>query len=163
MKGLLFLYFFILPLLLLPLSKAMEVEWKSFQDAFLKSVIEINDRSKKDLKSLGEKYLVALNRLLEKEKQSGNLDTSVALTSEIERWKLNAEMPDSLSELEMIKKHQKPNPQMEIPGGIIEKEAPIAASNVAIWNGEAAKGGEGVQKDGYVGHIIHKQKNRFEI
>ena len=39
----------------------------------------------------------------------------------------------------MIKKHQKPNPQLEIPGGIIEKEAPIQASNVAIWNDDASK------------------------
>jgi large subunit ribosomal protein L24 len=41
--------------------------------------------------------------------------------------------------VQMVKKHQKPNPQMEIPGGIIEKEAPIAASNVAIWNPVSAK------------------------
>jgi len=39
----------------------------------------------------------------------------------------------------VVKKHQKPNPQMEIPGGIIEKEAPIDASNVAIWNASANK------------------------
>lgn len=36
--------------------------------------------------------------------------------------------------IQMIKKHQKPNPQLEIAGGIIEKEASIEASNVAIWN-----------------------------
>ena len=38
----------------------------------------------------------------------------------------------------MVKKHLKPdakNPQ----GGIIEKEAPIEASNVAIWNADANK------------------------
>lgn len=34
----------------------------------------------------------------------------------------------------MIKKHQKPNPQMNIAGGIIEKEAFIDASNIAIFN-----------------------------
>src|SRR5690625_7951532 len=34
----------------------------------------------------------------------------------------------------IIKKHQKPNPQMGVPGGIIEKEAAIQASNVAIYN-----------------------------
>ena len=39
----------------------------------------------------------------------------------------------------MVKKHQKPNPQLEIPGGIIEKEAPIQASNVAIWNSAESK------------------------
>jgi len=44
-----------------------------------------------------------------------------------------------VSGVQIIKKHQKPNPQLEIPGGIIEKEAPIAVSNVAIWNAEANK------------------------
>ena len=39
-----------------------------------------------------------------------------------------------VSGVQMIKKHQKPNPNAGIPGGIIEKEAPIQASNVAIFN-----------------------------
>ena len=39
----------------------------------------------------------------------------------------------------MVKKHQKPNPQMNVQGGIIEKEAAIQASNVAIFNGAASK------------------------
>ncbi len=39
-----------------------------------------------------------------------------------------------VSGVQMIKKHQKPNPQMNVPGGIIEKEAPISISNVAIYN-----------------------------
>jgi large subunit ribosomal protein L24 len=30
--------------------------------------------------------------------------------------------------------HHKPNPQMGVPGGIVEKEAAIQASNVAIFN-----------------------------
>ena len=34
----------------------------------------------------------------------------------------------------MIKKHTKPNPQMGVQGGIVEKEAPIQVSNVAIFN-----------------------------
>ena len=34
----------------------------------------------------------------------------------------------------IIKKHTKPNPQMGVAGGIIEKEAPIQVSNVAIFN-----------------------------
>ena len=34
----------------------------------------------------------------------------------------------------IIKKHVKRNPQEEKPGGIIEKEAPIHISNVAILN-----------------------------
>lgn len=34
----------------------------------------------------------------------------------------------------MIKKHEKPNPQQGTAGGIIDKEAPIDASNVMIYN-----------------------------
>ena len=42
----------------------------------------------------------------------------------------------------MVKKHQKPRnsaagPQ---PGGIVEREAPLPASKVAIWNPAAKKG-----------------------
>jgi large subunit ribosomal protein L24 len=33
-----------------------------------------------------------------------------------------------------VKKHQKPNPQVNRPGGIIEKEMPLPLSKVAIWN-----------------------------
>lgn len=34
----------------------------------------------------------------------------------------------------MMKKHVKPNPQANIQGGIVEKEAPLNISNVAIFN-----------------------------
>jgi large subunit ribosomal protein L24 len=34
----------------------------------------------------------------------------------------------------MVKKHQKPNPAKGIAGAIVQKEAPIHASNVALWN-----------------------------
>jgi large subunit ribosomal protein L24 len=34
----------------------------------------------------------------------------------------------------MVKKHTKPNPQAGKPGGIVEKEMPLPASKVAIWN-----------------------------
>ncbi len=34
----------------------------------------------------------------------------------------------------MVKKHQKPNPSMNQPGGIVEKESSIHASNVALFN-----------------------------
>lgn len=36
--------------------------------------------------------------------------------------------------INIIKKHQKPNPALNEPGGIIEKEAPIQVSNVALFN-----------------------------
>jgi large subunit ribosomal protein L24 len=39
----------------------------------------------------------------------------------------------------MIKKHTKPNPQAGVAGGIVEKEAPIQASNVAIFNPSSSK------------------------
>ena len=39
----------------------------------------------------------------------------------------------------IIKKHQKPNPQAGDAGGIIEKEAPINVSNVAIVNPATGK------------------------
>ena len=39
-----------------------------------------------------------------------------------------------------VKKHQKPNPQAGVPGGIIEKEMPLPLSKVAIWNSGAKRG-----------------------
>jgi large subunit ribosomal protein L24 len=36
--------------------------------------------------------------------------------------------------LNMAKKHEKPNPNQNRPGGIIEREAPLHISNVAIFN-----------------------------
>lgn len=39
----------------------------------------------------------------------------------------------------MVKKHQKPNPGMNQAGGIIEKEAPIHVSNVAMYNPATGK------------------------
>ena len=44
-----------------------------------------------------------------------------------------------VSGVQMIKKHQKPNPQLGVPGGIVEKEAPIQVSNVAIFNSATNK------------------------
>ena len=39
----------------------------------------------------------------------------------------------------IIKKHQKANPQIEQPGGIIEKESTIHVSNVALVNPATGK------------------------
>ena len=44
-----------------------------------------------------------------------------------------------VSGVNMVKRHTKGNPQMGQPGGIIEKEAPIQASNIAIYNSGAHK------------------------
>ena len=45
-----------------------------------------------------------------------------------------------VSGVNMVKKHTKPNPQAGIAGGIVEQEAPIQASNVALFNSESGKG-----------------------
>jgi large subunit ribosomal protein L24 len=42
--------------------------------------------------------------------------------------------------INMVKKHTRPNPQAGIQGGIVEREAPIQVSNVAIFNPETSKG-----------------------
>jgi len=41
--------------------------------------------------------------------------------------------------INLIKKHQKPVPQLQQPGGIVEKEAPLNVSNVAIVNPATGK------------------------
>ena len=42
--------------------------------------------------------------------------------------------------LNMSKKHQRPNPQMGVQGGIIEREAPLHVSNVLVVNPATQKG-----------------------
>ncbi len=44
-----------------------------------------------------------------------------------------------VSGINMIKRHTKGNPQMNQPGGIIEREAAIQASNIAIFNRDTNK------------------------
>lgn len=39
----------------------------------------------------------------------------------------------------MVKKHQRANPQAGVAGGIIEKEAAIQISNIAIFNSKTSK------------------------
>ena len=40
----------------------------------------------------------------------------------------------------MVKRHTRPNPARGVPGGIIEKEAPVHISNVMLYNPAAEKG-----------------------
>ena len=42
--------------------------------------------------------------------------------------------------INMVKRHTKPNPQRNVQGGIVEKEAAIDLSNVMLWNPVAKKG-----------------------
>lgn len=41
--------------------------------------------------------------------------------------------------INMVKRHTKPNPNAGVPGGIVEQEKPIHASNVAIFNPATSK------------------------
>ena len=42
--------------------------------------------------------------------------------------------------LNLAKKHQKGNPQAGVSGGIVEKEMPLDASNVMLFNAKTGKG-----------------------
>ena len=44
-----------------------------------------------------------------------------------------------VAKINMVKKHKKPNPQAQVEGGIIEQEAPMQKSNIAIYNPETGK------------------------
>ena len=56
-----------------------------------------------------------------------------------------------VSNVNIIKRHTKPNPQAGQPGGVIEREAPIHISNVKLFNPASGKGeriGSKVLEDG---------------
>jgi len=58
------------------------------------------------------------------------------------RGKVRRVMDDNrvvVAGINMIKKHTKPNPQAGVAGGIVEKEAPIQVSNIAIFNPQTSK------------------------
>ena len=44
-----------------------------------------------------------------------------------------------VSGVNMVKKHTRPNPQAGVQGGIVEREAPMQISNVAIFNASTGK------------------------
>ena len=45
-----------------------------------------------------------------------------------------------VSNINIVKRHTKPNPQINQPGGIVEREAPIHISNVMLFNSATGKG-----------------------
>ena len=55
-----------------------------------------------------------------------------------------------------MKKHTKPNPQMGITGGIVEKEAAIDISNIAIWNPKKKRGDR-------IGYLIEDTNKKVRI
>jgi len=68
--------------------------------------------------------------------------------------------------LNMVKRHTKPNPQRNSPGGIIEKEAPLHISNVMLWNPITKKGdrvGFRTLKDGSKERKVRFFKSNNEV
>ena len=45
-----------------------------------------------------------------------------------------------VANINVVKRHTKPNPQANQPGGVIEREAPIHISNVMLFNPATGKG-----------------------
>ncbi len=59
----------------------------------------------------------------------------------------------------IIKRHTKPNPNKGVTGGIIDKEAPIHLSNIALYNPATGKGervGMRMMQDGTKGRYFKK-------
>ena len=52
-------------------------------------------------------------------------------------------MPDGrviVADVNMVKRHTKPNPNRGVTGGIIEKEMPLDPSNIMLFNPQTSKG-----------------------
>ena len=52
-------------------------------------------------------------------------------------------LPDDrvlVENVNMVKRHTRPNPQRGVQGGVIEKEASLHLSNVKLWNPVAKRG-----------------------
>ncbi len=52
-------------------------------------------------------------------------------------------LPDNrvlVENMNMVKKHTRPNPNKGVTGGILDKEAPVHFSNVALYNSATGKG-----------------------
>ena len=45
-----------------------------------------------------------------------------------------------VSDVNMVKRHTKPNPNKGVPGGIVEKEMSIDPSNIMLFNPQTQKG-----------------------
>ena len=46
----------------------------------------------------------------------------------------------TIENINVARKHQRPNPQAGVAGGIVEQEKPLHPSNVMLWNPTAQKG-----------------------
>lgn len=67
--------------------------------------------------------------------------------------------------INMVKRHTKPNPQRGVAGGIVEKEAAIHVSNVAIFNSATNKAdrvGIKVLEDGTKARIFKSNQEMID-
>lgn len=65
--------------------------------------------------------------------------------------------------INIAKKHQKPNPNAGVPGGIIEKEMPLDISNIAIFNPSTGKADRVGFKDLEDGRKVRYFKSNGEV
>lgn len=78
------------------------------------------------------------------------------------RGEVTAVLPSDkvvITGINVVKKHQRPNPNLGIAGGIVEKEMPIHRSNVMLWNPSGKKGDRVGFKS--VGEGDQRRKVRF--
>jgi len=68
--------------------------------------------------------------------------------------------------INVAKKHQKPNPNAGVPGGIIDQEMPLDISNVLVFNPKTKKGdrvGIKVAEDGSKERIFRSSGETVDI
>ncbi len=65
-------------------------------------------------------------------KDNGKRGTVLKVVSELDRV--------VVENVNVVKKHQKPNPNAGVAGGIVEKEMAIHVSNVMLYNPQTKKG-----------------------
>ena len=68
--------------------------------------------------------------------------------------------------INVAKKHQKPNPNAGVPGGIIDREMPLDISNVQVFNPKTKKGdrvGIRVNDDGSKERIFRSTGETVDI
>lgn len=66
-----------------------------------------------------------------------------------------------VSGVNIVKKHTRPDPYRGVQGGIVEKEAPIHLSNIAIWNDEASRADRvGIRGEGRAKERFYKSTGK---
>jgi large subunit ribosomal protein L24 len=64
--------------------------------------------------------------------------------------------------INVVKKHQKPNPMKGLTGGVVEKTMPIDQSNIALWNAGTAAG-KGKKKKADTATTGHADRVGFQV